>query len=410
MDVKIMCPPAGGTVQAIPSKSAAHRIMIAASLSGLDLAGRFDGLSEDITATRECMQRLAAAARTRGEDSGIELPCGESGSTLRFLIPVAGALGISSDFICEGRLPDRPMQPFLEVLAEHGCRVEGRNPKKLRGRLSGGTFCLPGDISSQYVTGLLLALPLAAEDSRIIISGKLQSRPYIDLTLQVLSQAGISVREHESCFEVPGRQTYRLSEQELAEIEGDWSNAAFWLCMDAMLQGRPEGNGRRICCTGLSADSKQGDRKIAEILERGRQAKDAPMEVDVSDIPDLVPALAAYASSRPRGAVTHIVNAGRLRFKESDRLRTVSETLTALGADIEEEAEGLLIRGTETLHGGEVSSCGDHRIAMMAAEASCIADGEILIRGADAVSKSYPRFFEDLRSLGAEVRILQETE
>lgn len=499
-------------MQAIPSKSAAHRILIAAALSGLDLAPYCDGLSRDITATKACLQVLQAGQRKREEtiseshsashgagsgpaesvpdpagdaaDDRAQLACGESGSTLRFLIPLAGVLGIDADFLCEGRLPDRPMEPFLSALAEHGCSVTGHNPKQLQGRLTGGDFCLPGNISSQYVTGLLMALPLASEDSRIIVEGTLQSRPYIDLTLEVLAKAGIQVSEHTehgavkgnagipertkgasagitnnittetttcTVFEVPGRQKYQLPQKALEHIEGDWSNAAFWLVMDAMLQEMNAGAGYMqagaapaegsagkssavIHVAGLDPDSRQGDKAIVSVIDRicsadvmlyqqgrnssgtaayGQPAADAAqrldisvpgrsgfVEIDAADIPDLVPIIAAFACGRPAGALTHITGAARLRLKESDRLQAVTETLTALGADITEEPAGLMIRGTGTLTGGEVRSWGDHRIVMMAAAAACIAKEDIIIRGAEAVAKSYPRFFEDYRQIG----------
>lgn len=433
MDIKITKAPTGGTVAAIPSKSAAHRILIAAALTGLDIGPYCDGLSQDISATKACLQALIAhpkagpstqhaplppqesrAVKPETKDTGkadateegkagaavAQLPCGESGSTLRFLIPVAAVLGVDADLHCEGRLPDRPMQPFLEVLASHGCQVTERNPKKLRGRLAGGDFTLPGNISSQYVTGLLMALPLAEEDSRIIVEGTLQSRPYIDLTLEVLRQAGIVVHEGEdTVFHIPGRQQYRLPEEALQHIEGDWSNAAFWLVMDAMSQGR-------IDCTGLDAGSSQGDKAITQIIRQIESAGNDPVDIDVSNVPDLVPITAAFACSRPLGAVTNIVNAGRLRMKESDRLQSVTAVLQTLGADITELPEGLTIRGTEGLQGGEISAWGDHRIAMMAAAAACIASGDIIIHGAEAVNKSYPAFFDDFRALGGRAEVI----
>ncbi len=421
MDIIINKPPVGGTVQAIVSKSAAHRIMIAAALSGLPLTQNLDGLSLDITATKQCLEELLSEDRG---DAPASLCCGESGSTLRFLLPVAGALGIDADLHCEGRLPDRPMGPFLEALGEHGCTVSGRTPKQIRGKLQPGTYHLPGDVSSQYVTGLLFALPLLEGDSRIEVAGTLQSRPYIDLTLEVLAKAGIRIREHaqeegapKTVFEISGGQTYALPAEELDHIEGDWSNGAFWIVMDAMNHRMGK---ERINCTGLDPASRQGDKAVTELVRRmdaadaaaqtggGGSGQKAFVEIDVSDIPDLVPIITAYASGRPAGAVTHIVGAERLRFKESDRLRAVTETLSRIGADITEEPAGLMIRGTETLAGGEVTSFGDHRIVMMSAAAACIAQGEIIIRGAEAVNKSYPGFFDDYQKLGGEVRILPE--
>ena len=409
-DIKITKAPSGGSVNAIVSKSAAHRILIAAFLAGLDLTDRCDGLSDDISATKECLQNMGEAQKTQGSAPAhcCEVPCGESGSTLRFLLPLAGALGIESDFICLGRLPDRPMGPFLDCLAQHGCTVEGRNPKHLIGKLTGGTFCLPGNISSQYVTGLLMALPILQEDSVISIDGRLQSRPYVDMTLSVLQKAGIEIEETEHEFKIKGGQRYSLDAFALENIEGDWSGAAFWIAMDAMLrlQGTTDGQEKRIDCVGLDPQSAQGDKEIEKIAETILRSGNVPIDIDVADVPDLVPALGALACARPAGSVTNIVNAGRLRFKESDRLHAVTVVLSGLGADIEEQEESLTIRSTGGLTGGVADSFGDHRIAMMAATAACIAQEDVTILGAEAVKKSYPGFFEDYQKLGGEVQWL----
>ena len=406
-EIKITKAPNGGVVNAIVSKSAAHRILIAAFLSGLDLTDRCDGLSDDISATKACLLNMGEA-QSRGTAHCCEVPCGESGSTLRFLLPLAGALGIESDFICLGRLPDRPMDPFLECLAQHGCLVEGRNPKHLTGKLTGGIFRLPGNISSQYVTGLLMALPILQEDSVISIDGRLQSRPYVDMTLSVLQKAGIEIEETENEFKIKGGQKYNLDAFALENIEGDWSGAAFWIAMDAMLrlQDAAGGQEKRIDCIGLDPQSAQGDKEIETIAETVLESGSAPIDIDVADVPDLVPALGALACARPEGSVTNIVNAGRLRFKESDRLHAVTVVLSGLGADIEEQEESLTIRSTGGLTGGQADSFGDHRIAMMAATAACIAQEEVTIIGAEAVKKSYPRFFEDYQKLGGEVQWL----
>lgn len=397
-EIRITKAPTGGRIDAIVSKSAAHRLLIAGFLSGLDLSGRCEGLSEDISATKMCLSQLGDA-REKATGGICEIPCKESGSTLRFLLPLAGALGIESDFFCEGRLPDRPMGPFLECLAEHGCKVSGRNPKRLTGRLTGGVFRLPGNISSQYVTGLLMALPLLDEDSSIAIDGTLQSRPYVDLTLRVLEQSNIKITETEHQFHIQGGQRYALPAFALDHIEGDWSNAAFWVAMDTM--GKLQKNGAEtITCEGLDPASAQGDKAITEIAARMLRAGREELTVDVADIPDLVPALAALSCAREAGSVTNIVNAGRLRFKESDRLHAVTVVLSELGADITEQEESLTIRSTGRLTGGRVSSFGDHRIAMMAAEARCISEEPIVIIDAEAVGKSYPHFFEDYQKLG----------
>ena len=326
------------------------------------------------------------------------------------MLPIAAVLGLECDFHMEGRLPQRPLSPLYEEMMTNGCSMseQGENPLHLSGRLSGGTYTIPGNISSQYITGLLFALPLAEEDSRINITGRLESSPYIELTLQALAVAGIKVVSDDKGFGVPGGQKYRLTGEH--HIEGDWSNAAFWLCMSAMTDGS-------ICCSGLDMNSRQGDRRILDVLEsmggkvicENNAVRISAPEglkgavIDASEIPDLVPVIAATAVSAKGQTV--IENAGRLRLKESDRLKSVSTVLAELGADIAELTDGLVINGSGSIRGGSIDSFGDHRIAMMAATAACISSGEITISGAEAVNKSYPGFYRDYRALGGEIDI-----
>ena len=382
MKAIIKKPAKTGTVRAIASKSMAHRMMITQALSETDSTVICGDTSEDIEATKRCLEALSS------EDEVKQLYCGESGSTLRFMLPIAAVLGLECDFHMEGRLPQRPLSPLYEEMMTNGCSMseQGENPLHLSGRLSGGTYTIPGNISSQYITGLLFALPLAEEDSRINITGRLESSPYIDLTLQALDAAG----EH--------------------HIEGDWSNAAFWLCMSAMTDGS-------ICCSGLDMNSRQGDHRILDVLEsmggkvicENNAVRISAPEglkgavIDASEIPDLVPVIAATAVSAKGQTV--IENAGRLRLKESDRLKSVSTVLAELGADIAELTDGLVINGSGSIRGGSIDSFGDHRIAMMAATAACISSGEITISGAEAVNKSYPGFYRDYRALGGEIDI-----
>ncbi len=420
--VKILQPPTGGIIQAIPSKSAAHRLLIAGFLSGLDITDSCKGLSDDITATGRCLAELRRAGWLGGgkalgrdgeSDGAVEdatksckLDCGESGSTLRFLMPLAGALGIESDFVCEGRLTDRPMEPYLEVLATHGCTVEGHNPKHLSGQLTAGTFMLPGSISSQFITGLLAALPILKGDSKLIITGRVQSRPYVDLTMQILGAAGIKITEEKnednseaySTFYIKGGQNYALPADALNNMEGDWSAAAFWIVMDAMIEGH-------ISVDGLDPKSVQGDKEIVSVMDILFPEGGAAV-VDVANTPDLGPALAVLACARPAGSVTRITGAGRLRYKESDRLHAVCEVLSGLGARIEEGEDHLTIIAKGKLTGGEADSFGDHRIAMMAAAAACIAEGPVTITNAGVVSKSYPNFYEDYQKLGGKLQWL----
>ncbi len=402
-------------ITAIASKSDAHRAMICAALSELT-SGRkckihCEQSSKDIEATAACLLALLS-----GQE---EMYCGESGSTLRFLLPVMGALGHAAAFYAEGRLPQRPLSPLYEELINHGCILSepGSAPLTISGKLSAGIYTMPGNVSSQYISGLLLALPLLKGDSRIQLTGPMESRGYVDMTLQVIRKFGVQITETPEGFEIAGGQQYLAPEA--YQVEGDWSNSCFFLAAGALVEGG-------ICVKGLSADSLQGDRKIldllrqfgAEVCERESDITVKPgklrgITIDASQIPDMVPILAVLACAAD--GKTIIENAGRLRIKESDRLQAVSQGLNSLGAKVEELPEGLVIEGFgsgsecsgKPLRGGTVDGAGDHRIVMMAAIASLLCRQPVAITGAEAVSKSYPDFFADLKKLdlGGNVRI-----
>jgi 3-phosphoshikimate 1-carboxyvinyltransferase len=371
--------------------------------------------SQDIDATVGCLQYLNAQINSEANgflvspikeihpDMLYALPCAESGSTLRFLLPVCGALGAYSLFHMHGRLPERPLTGLKEAMQEKGCTFTDNPPDSFycKGKLASGTYTLPGDISSQFVSGLLFALPLLDDDSRIQISGVLESQPYVDMTLQALQAFGITIGDD---FCISGNQAYRSPDK--VRVEGDWSNAAFWLCAGAI---SPSG----VTVSGLDLPSRQGDRAVTELLKRfGAKVtvkqneitvcrdKLNGIDIDASDTPDLVPVLAAVASVAD--GTTVIRNAERLRIKESDRLSTVTQALTALGANVSETADGLIIHGKKKLPGGETDSFGDHRIAMMSAVLSAACTGQVVIKNAQAVNKSYPGFFEDFERLGGE--------
>ena len=394
-----------GTVTPPPSKSQAHRLIIAAALSdGFCKLSNVD-LSEDIQATLRCMRTLDADASAdgtiiRGADlvDGHEEPapevmdCGESGSTLRFLIPVALALKGGGKFTGHGRLMERPQDPYFALFREKGIFYEQKDGVlTVRGKLTPGIYTLPGNVSSQFITGLLYALPLLEGDSQIVLTTDLESRGYVDMTLDALERFGVKAEyDGKRTFRVPGNQYYQ--HQNLA-IEADWSNAAFWY--GAKCLGCPVEIGR------LDQASVQGDRAIAGFYDQLQGT--GSLDLDVSQCPDLVPPLAAMAALRS-GETTRIVNAGRLRIKESDRLATVTEVLNALGAKVEEYEDHLVIHGRERLAGGvTVSGHNDHRIAMMAAIAAIRCEAPVTITGAECVKKSYPRFWEDYRRLGGEL-------
>lgn len=416
MTVSVKASSVSGKVTVIPSKSVAHRLLICAALSDAPSEIACNASSKDIEATVACLRALGAEIEEKDgifrvkpieKPLGGEIFCGESGSTLRFLIPVAAALGEKTVFTGAGRLPERPCMPLVTALRERGAEIEydGRLPMTVRGGLKAGGFSIAGDISSQFITGLILALPLLGGACEIEITGKIESRPYIDITLDCVRKFGIEVSLEENKIRFGGGK-YRAPKERLT-VEGDWSNAAFWLCLGALTE-------RGITVSGLARESLQGDRAVAEILSRFgaevswnggdiavRREKLCATDIDAAEIPDLVPVLSVIAAVAE--GKTRIYNAQRLRIKESDRIESTLALLRALGADAEETEDGLEIIGKKKLTGGAVKSFNDHRIAMSAAVASAVTDGKVTVSGAEAVRKSYGDFFEILRSLGAEI-------
>lgn len=398
MNVVIHPHPLCGTIEIPSSKSVAHRLLIAAALSDSPTQLRLNALNEDILATAQCLRALGADIQEsdhgftvrpiRAVPNPCELFCNESGSTLRFLIPVAAALGASARFTGAGRLPQRPNALLTNVLRAHGVQADGDLlPLSLSGTLRGGTCAIAGNVSSQYITGLMLALPLCAQDSEIHLTTPLESASYIDVTREALRAFGIRIEPRPNGWFIPGNQRYRTPGA--LTVEGDWSSAAFWHAANRL--------GGKVECRNLNPASAQGDRAIVPLLDRLGET------VDVSDTPDLVPALAVAAAVHP--GTTRIVGAARLRLKESDRLFTVAQMLRALGGQAEELSDGLVIRGQSALTGGTVDGCNDHRIVMAAAIAGAYAAAPVTILGAQAVRKSYPTFFEDFQTLGGIVHV-----
>lgn len=415
MNVKLTPSIPCGKIKAIASKSAAHRLLICAAFADSSTELVCEEINEDISATVRCLNALGAKI-TRRDKSFVVLPikaprqnalldCGESGSTMRFLVPVVCALGCGASFKMSGRLPERPLSPLREELEAHGIAFSetGSNPLTVSGKICAGEYHIRGDVSSQFISGLLFALSLVRGESNIVIEGKTESAPYINMTLDALYEFGAEPDQTENSFSVVGRD--RLVSPKTLQVEGDWSNAAFALCAGAINKKA------RVSVFGLDSESTQGDRGIIEILVRFgadiRRKGDCftvrggelfGIDVDASDIPDLVPIIAVTAAAA-QGRTT-IYGASRLKIKESDRLSAVTDILTALGADITKTDDGLIINGKKSLTGGEVSSYGDHRIAMSAAIASTICSADVTVTAAEATAKSYPTFWNDLASLG----------
>ena len=426
MDVKVNPGRLSGTVKAIPSKSQAHRALICAALADKPTRIECESESDDIAATVECMSALGASIqREQGgylvkplkreeKEETVSLHCGESGSTFRFLLPIVGALGRKTSYILKGRLSQRPLSPLYEELIRCGCKLspQGSVPFLSSGQLVSGSYSLDNVVSSQFISGLLFALPLLDGDSELHLNGRPESFPYVELTMVMLETFGIQIEYNGAVFSIPGRQTYRSPG--LLCVEGDWSNAAFWLGAGTLCA---ETN--NITCTGLDLQSKQGDKAVLDILARfGARLKRGEssvtvyggklrgIEIDAKDVPDLVPILAVVGAAAE--GTTVIRNAGRLRVKESDRLAAVTDVLRGLGADVSETEDGLVINGKASLKGGgEASSWGDHRIAMSAAIAATVCSEPLVILGAEAVNKSYSGFFDDLRLLGGSAQFAE---
>lgn len=472
-----------GRVSIPASKSYAHRQLICAALavnmSGRETVIECDGMSKDILATAECLKRLGAgidiedgcivvsagagafSGLRRSNQSGASsdaehasgesyeavlpcnesgeaiLPCNESGSTLRFMLPVAAALGARARFEMADGLAARPVDALLNVMTEHGVQVtKGRNCISIEGRLSAGEYSIPGNVSSQYISGLLMALPLLDGDSSLKVTGTIESADYIKITEDTLRSFGVKLTTQ--CvantadsinstigdnsadinsdtveadvatgryYIIPGNRIF--TSKACMSVEQDWSNAAFFMCMGALSK---EG----ITLEQMPLNSVQGDRAIMQVIEdmgaeickdcsdgtcqiTVRRKSLTGITVDASAIPDLVPTIAALASLCE--GTTRIINAQRLRIKESDRLRTTANMLKALGADVTELDDGLIIEGKKSLAGGTVDACNDHRIAMAAAVAACGCTGDVTVLGAECVAKSFPAFWERLELL-----------
>lgn len=418
MDVSITPHDLFGTVEAIPSKSYAHRALICAAFANGTTNITCPHISEDIQVTVECLKALGATiAKTKQGfrvvpvkkqncPQSVQLNCKESGTTLRFMLPLLGALNIKAAISVEGRLSSRPLEPLISELSAHGMSFSWQDKKILEvsGQLNGGSFKLPGDISSQFISGLLLSLPLLNHSSTIQITGSIQSKDYVTITEKVIRDFGVTAPFDAESF------IYTVESQHYVcpgvySIEGDWSNAAPWLVSGAIGQG--------VEVTGLSMQSVQGDRAILAALSlvgarvsRHQQSAASMMEqlrpftISVSEICDLAPVLAALAAFIP--GTSKLTDIQRLRLKESDRVQSICDTLKAFGVTVQlsEDQTALIITGGKQPTSCIVDSCNDHRIVMMAAILASYATGPVIITHAETINKSYPLFFEHFKQLG----------
>lgn len=420
----------GGHITLPPSKSAAHRALLCAALSGGRVTVSHIDKSKDMEAMLNALRALGVSADYDGNKKcvtfsgsfpqpgrGEEINCLESGNTLRFVTPVAAAFGGEWLFTGSGRLPERPMSVYQELLPRHGVSYQpesaevGKNlPLRLSGKLQPGVYEVPGNISSQFITGFLFALPLLPGDSKIVVTTPLESKGYIDLTLSILQDFGIAITETAAGWKIPGNQTYVARDY---TVEGDWSQAAFFLSMAALSPG-----GETVYLHGLNSASAQGDKACVTCFENfglhthwendvlaawnpNAEKKFGGLHgtvIDASQINDLVPALAVCGALSE--GETRIVHAERLRFKESDRLAAMAEAINALGGNARETADGLVIQGVPELRGGTAEGKNDHRVVMALAAAALRCSGELAVTDEQSIQKTYPGFFEDFRKLG----------
>ena len=408
-----------GSITLPPSKSYAHRAVICASLApGKSVVSPIE-LSDDIKATISACRALGAEISISGNTLYIDgsnigntcetvIDCFESGSTLRFMIPIAAALSSKITFTGRGRLPIRPMDIYTDMLPKHGvrCHSESGLPLSIEGSLTSGEYDVAGNVSSQFITGLLFSLPICDGDSKIILTSPLQSIDYVKMTISVLSEFGIIISETDYGYFIKGNQSYKAHDY---TVEGDWSQAAFFMAAGII--------NSEIQINGLNQNSVQGDRRALDIFkkfggnvnfENGalicKKSVLRPTEIDAENIPDLVPVLAVTAAYC-QGS-THIYNASRLRLKESDRIVSTSGNLKLMGCSVKEQPDGMIINGSGILKAATLSGYNDHRIVMAFSIAALSAHGEVKISDAQSINKSYPDFFNDYNSLGGKANVI----
>lgn len=418
-DVKFSPFVPNGTVNVPPSKSDVHRAIICAAMANGVSRISPVALSNDIKATIGCIKALGADAVLENNVLTVDgtnmyknktalIDCGESGSTLRFFIPIAAVGNINATFVGKGKLPQRPIGIFTEALPKAGtvCKTEGGLPLEIKGQLKSGIFEIPGNVSSQFITGLLLALPILEGDSEIVLTSPLESVGYIAMTIRTIKQFGVNIQATEKGWHIKGGQSYKTCDY---TTDGDWSQAAFFMVLGAV--------SGKVTVKGVAKDSTQGDKKCAEILARFgakvtqldnevtvEKGKLKAITIDASQIPDLVPVLSVCAAFAE--GTTKIINAERLRIKECDRLKATAELLNNLGGKVKELSDGLEITGVSSLKGGNVNGYNDHRIVMSAAVCAARSDEDITATFAMSINKSYPDFYIDYNSIGGKANVL----
>lgn len=394
-----------GTVDAPASKSVAHRALICAAFADKPTKISCSTTSVDIEATAQCLRELGAKIDKTEYGFYVEpitsapkkakLNCKESGSTLRFMLPVAASVCKEVSLYGEGKLPERPIEELCVALEKHGVEFTGHTlPITSKGTLCHGTYEISGEVSSQFISGLLLALPVTHAESTVVITGQIQSKPYIDMTLDVLKSFGIKTNFTENTIKIYASDGYISPEN--YSVEGDWSNGAFFICANAI-------KSNNVKCSSLTSNSVQGDKAVSELVKKLTETRDGEeINIDAAHIPDLIPMLATTACFRK--GTTVFSNAARLRIKESDRLLSTSEMIKNLGGEVEITDDSLTIHGNGTLKGGTVDSFNDHRIVMSATVAASGCETKVTITNAQAVNKSFPTFFDEMRKLGVKIQ------
>lgn len=410
MDVCLAPSELKGSVIAQPSKSDAHRRLICAAFANGTSAVENVVLSEDIRATLSCVE--AAGCEYQIQDSRmnsarhrivvrgtggrtaeeVKINCGESGSTLRFMTMILAAAGGKAELDGSGRLPERPMDGAIRLLENNSlnCIYPGKGkylPLIIKGELPGGRHEIDSSVTSQYLSGLMMALPAFSKSGEIVATGKFESKGYVEVTRKIVNDFGITI-DGQNPYTIPFNDGFRPCD---TSVEGDWSNASYFLIIKAM--------GASVDISGISSGSAQPDAVICRHIEK-MQKEEAPV-IDVSECPDIMPTLAVFGASMDKTLT--ITGGRRLRAKESDRIASVANGLKALGVETEKSDDGLVVYGTGKISGGTVDACNDHRIAMSFSALCIMAEGDIVITGAECVSKSYPRFFDDIKMLGGKI-------